>query len=140
MTKQALSPQKNNGTATAELFSKLFDGKKSKWIPLYRRLLARFSAIPGIEFFPLKSGIGIGHPHDARATMGVIRITQKGLEFGLGLARAQANSERLRPSKRSPRWITHRVVISSASDIDDEFLSWLKAARLQARLARPRAG
>ncbi|MCM2321745.1 MAG: DUF5655 domain-containing protein [Oligoflexia bacterium] len=117
----------------------LFSGRKAKWLTLYRRLLARSSAVPGVDFFPVKGAIAIGYPDGARATMGAIRITQKGLEIRLGLAKAFAKSERLRPVTGSPKWITHRVLIASASELDEEFLGWLKAARLQARTSRPRS-
>lgn len=122
-----------------ETLAALFKGRKSKWLPLYRRLLARFTTFPGVEFFPLKSQIGIGHPRDRRATMGQIRITDKGIEVGLGLARSFGRTERLKSSLRSPKWITHRVLLTQASDIDEEFLAWIKAARLQARTSRPRS-
>lgn len=117
----------------------LFEGKKSKWLPLYRRLLARFTNVPGIEFFPFKGMIAIGHKDDLRPTMGAIRVTIRGLDIGLGLSKSQMPSERLRVSHRSPKWITHHVVVAGANEIDEEFLSWVKAARHQARIARPRS-
>lgn len=129
-----MTTETNNTALTA-----LFDGKKSKWLPLYRRLLARVEKVPGVEFFPFKKGIAIGHRDDFRPTMGVIRISAKGLDVGLGLVKGFTKTERLRPSQRSPKWITHRVVIAKASDIDEEFLSWIKAARHRARIARPRS-
>lgn len=126
-------------TETAAALNVLFDGKKAKWLPLYRRMLARFNSINGIDFFPKKGFIAIGHLDDERATLGLIKITSKGLEIGLGLAKAFGTTERLRVSQRSPKWITHRVTVASASEMDDEFLSWFKAARLRARTLRARS-
>lgn len=117
----------------------LFEGKKSKWLPLYRRLLARLSGIPGIGFFPIKNRIAIGYPDHYKATMGMIRVTPSGLDVALGLSKGFSKSERLRPCSRSPKWLTHHVTVAQASDIDEEFLSWMRAAKLQARTSRPKS-
>jgi hypothetical protein len=134
-----VSKQQTSSQTKKTNLAVLFNGRKAKWLPLYRRLLARLNGVPGLEFFPTKNGIGIGHPNETKITMGIIRITQKGLEVGLGLAKTFTQSDRLRPSQRSPKWITHRVVIAKAGDLDEELLGWVKAARLQARTSRPRS-
>lgn len=121
----------------------LFTGRKSKWLPLYRRLLARSTGINGIEFHPSKSFIAIGHPHDSRPTMGLVRVTLRGLEISLGLVQTILPNPRLRATpeqaRGTPRWITHRTLLMKASEIDDEFLAWVKIARHQARISRPRS-
>ena len=122
-----------------ELLDALFQGRKAKWLPLYRRFLARFSKLVGVEIFPANQWLGIGHSGDGRATIGHIRITQKGLDVRLGLTRSTPATDRLRPSDASPRWITHRVLVREASEIDEEFLSWIRAAKILARTARPRS-
>lgn len=149
-----LSMTKKKRLTEKATLSDVFNGKKSKWLPLYHRLLARLSNVAGIEFFPFNKQIGIGHRNDSRPTLGEIRITAQGLEVGLGLSsktqktgsprteNGESNSHpdpRIKPSTRAPRWITHRVLIAKASEIDEEFIGWVKAARRQARIARPRS-
>jgi hypothetical protein len=130
----------------------LFNGKKAKWLPLYHRLLARLSNVSGIEFFLFKNVIAIGQKNDKKPSVGEVKITASGLEVSLALSSgvtksksknelpALKASKRLHSSKsRSSRGITHRVLIAKASEIDEEFMSWLKAARHQARIAKPRS-
>ncbi len=79
----------------------------------------------------------------AKRRVGVICVTEDGLEIGLrlgkGMTAAMARNERLIPSRKAPLWVTHRVLIVSAGQIDEEFLSWLKVARHQAGNARLRS-
>lgn len=123
----------------SEKLTDLFDGNKSQWLPLYRRLLARFSKVQGVAFFPYRDVIAIGRKDDSRPTFGAIRVSALGLDVGLGLTKTFPKTERLRATTRSPKWITHHVILSKASDIDEEFFTWIKAARHQARTARPRS-
>lgn len=130
----ASKPEKRGNGSLVEHF----DGKKAKWLPLFHRLVARLSAMPGVEFCSSRGGISIEQTREGKPNMGVVRITLRGLEIGLGLEKAP-RSERLRPSQRSPKWVTHRVVIAKASDIDEEFISWVNAARIKARTAKVRS-
>jgi len=127
----------NERTSRSSLRS-LFSGKKAKWLPLFQRLVARFSYIPGVELAVYRKSIALGCNGDAKPTIGMIQITARGLQVGLGLHKAALKSPRLKLAKR-PKSVTHKVLISKASEIDDELLSWIKAARHQARTAKRRS-
>ena len=120
-------------TAVTDNLSRHFPGKKEKWLPLYRRVIARLtSRIAGLEILPEKSYLSV-------SGFGVIWVGLEGLELGLSLSRAHFKSPRLKESRRSPRRITHRVLISAVADVDDELLTWIRMARLQVRIAKSRS-
>lgn len=59
----------------------------------------------------------------------MIQMTEDGLEVGLRLDEARTRTERLRPLGKAASFVTHQVRISSTKDIDDELVSWVKAAK-----------
>lgn len=127
--------------------SKLFAGKKQKWLPLYRRLIARLNSIPGIEIILRESAFLISGTKSAarnpkkisRVKLGMIRIMSNGLEMGLFLGDVPVKSSRFTPVSRSRLKVSHRSLISSPSEIDEEFISWVKIALFQARIATRRS-
>lgn len=126
-------------TNASRTTSSLFVGKNAKWLPLFRRLVARFSRIPGIELAPVRKSIAVSQSGDLGATFGMIQITAKGFQVSLALSKAALKSPRLKPRARKLRQLTHQVLISEASEIDDELLSWVKLAKHQVRTAKRRS-
>lgn len=123
-----------------DYLTRIFSGKKAKWLPLYRRLIARLAKIPGIEIVPNTSTMSIAQPGDELPTVGLIKVSVQGIEVGLALSKAAVKSPRLRDSaKSSPRSITHRVLICEAAEIDEELCGWVRAAHLRARIAKKKA-
>lgn len=118
---------------------KLFTGKKAKWLPLYRRLLARLSRVPGLDIRVTAETIALRRAHGRRTPFASIRVSGDGIEIGLALAKAAIKSARLRPSARSPKYLTHRLLLSDAREIDDELFTWIQAANQRARSARGRS-
>jgi len=121
----------------------LFSGKKAKWLPLFRRLLARVSAIPGVETEAGKSSITLslsGGVSSQRVVIAMIKVAATGLEVRLSLSKAQVRSPRLkRVTSRTRPIMSHVVLLSEASDLDEEFLTWLKAAKIGARTSKERS-
>jgi hypothetical protein len=120
----------------------LFNGNKAKWLPLYHRLLARLSRLSEIEMVPSRAALKMGYRCDEGVRyFGQVAVAAKGLEIGLSFKKAPIRSLRLRPSlAKSPRFITHRVTISEASQIDDELFGFIRAAQISASPARRRKG
>jgi hypothetical protein len=77
--------------------------------------------------------------YNALGPPGLIRISGDGLELGIALGKAAIKSKRLTPSSKSPKRITHSVLISELSDIDEELMFWIKAAWQQARNGKRRS-
>ena len=118
----------------------LFSGKREKWLPLFQRLNARFSKIPGLELTPAKTTIKICRSDDSKVTIGHIRVAAAGLLVGLVLeSAAPFKSKRLQALKRASKDATHVILVTEASEIDPEFLTWVKAANSKARNAKPRS-
>lgn len=119
--------------AETTALNRLFSGKKAKWLPLYRRLAARLSQKCDVDFDLLKTSVSMG-------SAGKLKITIDGLEIGLALPKGGIRSPRLLPcesrSKTTRKKITHRVLVAKASEIDEELLSWVKAAFHQTRPSR----
>ena len=141
-----MKPPRASTQASNGIPATLFKGSKAKWLPLYHRVLARLSSVSGMEFLNGAREVSIlstAATSKTKGRMGLIRVTESGLEVGLrlgkGVTAAMARNERLIPSRKIPLWVTHRVLITSASQIDEEFLSWLKVARHQAGSTRPRS-
>jgi hypothetical protein len=128
-----MSPQPNSPE-----IDRLFNGKKAKWLPLYRRLIARLTRVPGLDITPGADAIALRQAARAKP-VGAIRVAGDGLEIGLALAKAAIKTPRLRPSTRSPKYITHRVLITDVREIDDELFTWILAANQRARSARGRS-
>ncbi len=121
----------------AELdFLKLFAGKKSHWIPLCRRFLARLTRVPGVEASIQKTFIQLSVPSKPSSLLGKVRVTSKGLEVGLTLAKFKVKSERLKAAPKSAKPITHRVLLTDASEIDEEFIAWVRGTHLQAHTSK----
>lgn len=103
------------------------DEKTAKWLPLYRRLMARLIRVPGLELVGARGGVLEIHRIGTKR-IAAVYLKAKGLEIGFALPKAVLKSPRLHPSKKSPKWVTHRVLIQEASEIDEELLTWIKAA------------
>jgi hypothetical protein len=113
----------------------IFSGKKAKWLPLYHRLAARVTRISGIEVRLTRTTIELGMSDVPRSKLAQIRVVPAGLSLRLALSKAQLKSPRLKTmtTRTVPR-MSHQVLLASTSDLDEEFLSWIKAARTQARM------
>ncbi|MGZ3708347.1 MAG: DUF5655 domain-containing protein [Bdellovibrionota bacterium] len=118
---------------------KLFGGRKEKWLPLYRRLVARLDRQSGVEIRYLRKSLQILATKSDLPALGMIAVTARGLEVGFTLPTSLLRSTRLLPSRKSPKRITHRVLISEARQIDDELMAWMKMALLTARNAKARS-
>jgi hypothetical protein len=136
--KDSLDPKRSSAGDSLE---SIFSGKKLKWLPLYRRLLARVSRIHGVEAVPSQGAVILCLNGTKSNEMVRIKVTLTGLQCGLALAKAQLKSPRLKSvsSKTRPSQsdMTHQVTISEASDLDEELMTWIKAAaKLRARTSK----
>lgn len=104
----------------------LFPGRKARWLPLYHRLAARLVRSLGLE--ARIRAAAIEFDQCVR-----IRVLPSGLELGLSLPSAIVMSKRLRTSSKSPKRITHSLVITGAADIDEELFLWIKASSAKTR-------
>jgi hypothetical protein len=130
--KDRLDSQRSRTTSPLEKLS--FAGTKAKWQPLFHRLIARVSGITGIEVIQRKGSIALALTSSGSRDLAEIRVKTTGLECRLALSKSQLRSPRLKTiSKRGRSAMTHFATLKEPSDIDEEFLSWLKAARIEAR-------
>lgn len=113
--------------------SALFTGKKVKWLPTFKRVTARLSAVPGVQLIPSKTAFNIALSSDETAVLAQIKVTARGLSVSLCLAKSGLRSPRLKSKKRVLHGLTHEILISDASEIDGEFFSWLKLAKHRVR-------
>jgi len=121
------------GRQGAELKT-IFSGKKEKWLPLFRRMLARFVRIGGVDLNPAKTALALSPAGAKRPVIGMIRVTSKGLRVALALRGADTmRSARLKPTRTKSRRFSHEVLIAEPADIDEELLAWIKAAKRRAR-------
>jgi hypothetical protein len=98
------------------------------------------SGIPGIEVIRGKTAIALALAGVGASEMALIKVTSSGLDFRLALSKAQLRSPRLkRLSARTRPTMTHQVLLSEASDLDEELLTWLKAAKIEARTSKGRS-
>lgn len=120
------------------LLASLFKGKKEKWLPLFRRLLARLAQLPAIEAVPQRGSISL-YGAGKSSPIGNVKVGPDGLILGLALAKAAIKAGRLERSSRGPKRITHVVHLTGPDDIDAELIVWLKAALAGARTSRRRS-
>jgi len=118
----------------------LFKGRRAKWLSLFRRIVARINSVGTFEMTTYHNGIAIGFEGDQRPTVGLIQFKPDGLMIGLALTRTmQIRSPRLQLIRRKFKVITHETLVSEGAQIDDELLSWVRAAVRQARGAKTSA-
>ncbi len=127
-----------NAQDARALLAALFRGKKEKWLPLFRRLLARLAQMPTVEAVPKRGSIAL-YCTGRRSQFGSVKVNADGLVLGLGLAKAAIKPGRLQRSSRGPKSITHCVALTGPDDIDAELIVWLKAAAAGARTSRRRS-
>ncbi len=116
--------------ATAETYvAQLFAGPKAGLLPLYEQLMdLAYGLGPDVRACPCKTMVPLYRNH---AIAEIKPTTRTRIDFGLAL-RPYAGSLPPRlletPGLRDTNRITHRIAISSASDIDDELRHWLTVA------------
>jgi len=99
-----------------------YSGGKAALRPVYERLLAAASALGGdVEVAPKKTGVSLRRAKQF-ALIEVPSATR--VELGLQL-REHPTSERLLAGRGM---CSHRVDLTSAEDVDDELLGWLREA------------
>ena len=119
--KDRLDPQRPRTLVSLE--ETLFSGAKAKWLPLFRRLLARVSGIPGIDVVLGKTSITLSLAGVAASELAVIRVVAAGLEFRLALSKSHPRTARLkRITARTRPPMTHLVMLAEASHLDEELL------------------
>jgi hypothetical protein len=104
----------------------LFAGKKAKWLPLYKRLMARSKELASAEPHVGRSFLQLGQ-------IAKLRVTPQGIELSL----------RIRSSPRSAKVTIRKVVLTETDQIDEDLLTWIKTASLLAatslKLSREKA-
>jgi len=116
----------------------VFNGKKQKWLPLYRRLLVRLKKVPGIEVITTPKSLSIIREDQPDLMIGKISVLVKGLEISLSLKNVFVKSTRLKASKRHAK-LTHSTLIAEIDEINDELLTWVRTANHQARTSKGRS-
>ena len=108
--------------STDDLVAAQYEGRKAPLRPLYERLVAEVRGFGAdVEVAPKKTSVSLRR----RKQFALIEApSATRLQLGLNLRAAEA-SERLRVAGGM---CTHRVDISSADEIDDELIGWLRDA------------
>jgi len=119
--------------------SSLFKGKKAKWLPLFSRLAARLSRVPGIELHVTRATITLNRSKKRVPAIAVIRVIPEGLKMNFAFGKRASRSVRLLPITRKNSRMTHQILISELKEIDDEILLWIQAALHQVRTAKRRS-
>lgn len=136
--KNRVDPQRSRSAVSVE--GTLFSGRKAKWLPLFRRLLARVSGIPGVEVTLGKTSIVFSLAGQASSEIALIKVAATGLELRLAISKAQVRSPRLKRLTRATRpLMSHVVMLTETTDLDEELLSWLKAARTGIRTSKEKS-
>jgi len=93
--------------------------------PIYAALTKKISKFgKDVEFAPKKAYVSLRR----KKQFGLIQpSTKTRLDVGLNLAGAKANN-RLEKSGSFNAMVTHRVRLTSASDVDDQLIAWLREA------------
>jgi hypothetical protein len=106
-----------------------FAGKKSELIPLYEALLKMVTSFGGdVEIAPKKNNVSIRRSKQFALLQ---PSTAERLDVGIILKGVKPSS-RLEASGSFNAMFTHRVRVTSKSDIDGELKGWLKQAYLEA--------
>lgn len=103
----------------------MYDGKKADLRPIHDALVAALQSFGGdVELAPKKGYVSLRR----KKQFGMIQpSTATRLDVGLVLKDVQA-TERLEPSGSFNAMCTHRVRLSSASEVDAELIAWLRDA------------
>jgi hypothetical protein len=100
-------------------------------------LLARVSGIPGVEVLTGKTSIDLAV---SKREIARIKVADSGLELRLALGKAQLRSPRLKKlSSKTRPLMSHVLTLSETSELDEELLSWLKAAKIGARTSKDKS-
>jgi len=122
---------------TKDPLARLFDGKKSKWVPLFRRLAARLNTLRGLVLTPQGTAIRLTQSSSVSPQFGRLRVTTHGLELDFAFQKGSIRSSRLKPTPKStPKPLTHRTILTHHDEIDEELMAWLKSAMAQSRVLR----
>ena len=131
LSRQAVAPDAvpAPGPATAspgEVADALYAGKKASLRPLHDELMAMVHAMgPDVSLAPKKGYVSLRRP---RKQFAMIQPSGAGrIDLGLVLPGVPA-AGRLEPSGSFNALFTHRVRVTSASDLDDALAGWLAAA------------
>ena len=114
------------GQPSEDQFSAQYAGAKAALRPIYDRLAAAATALAGdVTLAPRKTYVALGRGRQ----FGLIQAsTKSGIDLGLKLP-GVAPTERLQAAGNfGSRQITHRVVLTSEAEVDNEVLGWLRAA------------
>lgn len=118
---------------------KLFLGRKTQWLPLYQRFLARVHSLDGIEIVSHLHSISLCKQGHDRLVFGKVRVLQKGIEIGLDLGRLKVPTSRLVIYSGKSKGITHLLTLKKVSEIDEEIISLIKFASQQGYTSKARS-
>ena len=108
---------------------KHFSGKRSAWIPAYNKLLKQ------VQKFGTDVSTQAGNSYISLLRGGkkfaIVKVSAERLDVGIKLKGTDAN-ERLTSAGTWNSMVTHRVIITSAAQIDRELVVWLREAYAKA--------
>jgi hypothetical protein len=139
VSRRTKNPAKSEAKKKATI-TRMFRGSREGWLPVFHRLMARLSQMPATEVVPRKGCFSLVRTETPKQSLGAIWICEDGVRLGLFLERP-SRSPRLEAAGESglPVPTTHSILLTRASDIDHELVSWIKAAHHLARISRRRS-
>ncbi|MGA8372682.1 MAG: DUF4287 domain-containing protein [Acidimicrobiales bacterium] len=108
---------------------KHFSGKRSAWIPVYDKLLKQVQRF-GADVSTQGGNSYISLLRNGKK-FGIVKVSAERLDVGIKLKGAEAN-ERLSRAGSWNSMVTHRVIVTSAAQVDRELIAWLRDAYAKA--------
>jgi hypothetical protein len=116
-------------SSTEDLLEAQYAGPKAALRPIYEAILAAISTLgPGIEIAPKKTYVSLRRSKQFAI---VKPATRARVDLGLNLKDVD-QTDRLEGGKVFSGMCTHLVRLTSPSEVDEELISWIEQAILQA--------
>jgi hypothetical protein len=99
--------------------------KPPEAVALFHRFLAAVEACGPVAIEPTRTGVAL---HGSRHIFGGVRATATGRRGFLNLTRRVEDPRFGKGAPSTKRLLYHRFLLCCASDLDEEFLGWIREA------------
>lgn len=121
---RALASDDAPAIGSDELIEAQYAGPKAAMRPLYDAIVAAITAFgPDVEFSPKKAYVSLRRSKQ----FAILQPSAQRIDIGINLKDVPAEG-RLEPSGSFNAMLSHRVRISTATEINAELIAWLKQA------------
>lgn len=129
MISHLILPDVTETNRRSKLIAELFSGTKADWLPAYDELVSKLNHFGSdIKIVPTKENILLQR---SEAVFGLIKITNQRLTIGVNLP-GEAYTPRFASAFNWTDAVSHCIDVSVYQQINDELISWLKAAYARA--------